>query len=177
MEETIRNDVTQKYSKGAIAIHWLTALLIFLLFPLGKYMEGIEPAEKAGLVKIHVLLGIIVLILTAIRSWLFFKAPRPADLKTGSTFNDKFAIWLHNAFYFLLFGIAISGIATLIFGGYGEAISNGNLALIIDRSEILSLKGHGIMAFILMVFFVIHVIGVAKHYIVTKENTLRRIFF
>lgn len=177
MENTIQNDLTQKYSKRAIIIHWLTALLIFLLFPLGKFMSSMETAEKMGLIKIHVVLGIIVLILTIIRSWMFFKAPRPADLKTGSKFNDQLASWIHNAFYFLLFGIAFSGIATMIVGGYGDAISSENYELILNRSEIPPIKGHGIMAMILMVLFGMHVIGVAKHYILTKENTLKRIFF
>lgn len=176
MEKPIRNDLTQKYSQRAIIIHWLTALLIFILFPLGKYMAGIEPAEKMGLLKTHALLGGIVLLLTIIRSWLFFKGPRPADLKTGSTFNDKFAVWLHNAFYFLLFGIAISGIAAMVVGGYGKAISTGNSELILNRNEIPPIKGHGILTSILMLLFVMHVIGVAKHYVVMKENTLKRIF-
>ena len=176
MEKTIQNDLTQKYSKGAIVIHWLTALLILILFPLGKYMEGIVPVEKMGLIKIHALLGIVVLILTVIRSWMFFKASRPADLKTGSKFNDKLAIWIHNAFYFLLLGIPISGIATITLGGYGEAIRSGNPELIIGDSEIPSLIGHRIMVLILMLLFVLHVAGIAKHYILTKENTLKRIF-
>lgn len=176
MEKTIQNDLTQKYSKAAIIVHWLTALLIFILFPLGKYMAGVEPAEKMGLIKTHTLLGLIVLILTLIRSWLFFKALRPADLKTGSKFNDKLAVWLHNAFYFLLFGIAISGIAAMIVGGYGEAISSGNSELIINRNEIQPIKGHGLLTSILMLLFVMHVAGVVKHYVVKKENTLKRIF-
>ncbi len=176
MKKIIKNDLTQKYSKGAIVIHWLTALLIFILFPLGKYMAGIEPVEKMGLIKIHAFLGMLILVLTLIRSWLFFKAPRPADLKTGSNFNDKLAVWIHNAFYFLLLGIAISGIATMILGGYGEAISSGNSELIINRNEIPSIKGHGMMALILMLLLVMHVVGIAKHYILMKENTLKRMF-
>lgn len=176
MEKTIQNDLTQKYSKGAIIVHWLTALLIFILFPLGKYMAGVEPAEKMGLIKAHSSLGIIVLLLTVIRTWLFFKAPRPAELKTGSNLNDKLAVWLHNAFYFLLFGIAISGIAAMIVGGYGEAIKSGNSELIINRNKIAPIKGHAILTSILMLLFVMHVIGVIKHYVVMKENTLKRIF-
>lgn len=177
MEKIIQNDLTQKYSKGTITIHWLSAILILTLFPLGKYMSGIEPTEKMGLIKIHAFLGMLVLVLTVIRSWLFFKAPRPADLKTGSKFNDKLAVWIHNAFYFLLFGIAISGIITMILGGYGAAISSGNSELIINRHEIPSIKGHGVMALILMLLFALHVIGVTKHYFLMKENTLKRIFF
>ena len=115
-------------------------------------MEGLEPAEKMGMIKIHAVLGIVIFILTIIRSWLFFKASRPIDLQTGSKFNDKLAIGIHNAFYFLLFGIAISRIATMVFGGYREAISNENSELIINQNEILPLKGHGIMALILSCF-------------------------
>ncbi len=175
MKEKIHNDLSLKYSKGTIAIHWLTVLLIVILFPLGKYMAGLEPGEKMGLVRIHVMLGMITFILTIIRSWLFFKAPRPADIKTGSKFNDKLAVWIHNAFYFLLFGIAISGIVTLILDGYGQALRNGNSGSIKSSGKIPSLKGHEIMVVMLMLLFVMHVIGVVKHYIMVKENTLKRI--
>ncbi len=174
--EKIQNDLSQKFSKGTIIIHWLTALLILALFPLGVYMDGLNPAEKMGLIKVHVLLGIIVLILTIVRSWLFFNAPRPADLKTGSKFNDKLAVVIHNAFYFLLFFIALSGIGTMLLGGYGEALNNGDPTLIKPAGEIPPLKAHNGMAIIMMILLVLHVIGVIKHYVLTKENTLKRIF-
>ena len=176
MKEKIQNNLSQKYSKGTIVIHWLTALLILILFPLGKYMEGLDPSDKMSLIKIHIILGIIVFLLTIIRSWLFFKAPRPDDLKTGSKFNDKLAVWIHNAFYFLLFGIALAGIAAMILGGYGDALSTGNAELIILPDEIPPLKAHGVMALILMLLLGMHVIGVIKHYLFRKENTIKRIF-
>lgn len=71
------NDLDKKFSKGTIAIHWLTAILIIVLFPLGKYMEGLPTSEKIGLIKIHAILGLIVFILTIVRSYLFFKSERP----------------------------------------------------------------------------------------------------
>ena len=72
--------------------------------------------------KIHIILGLAILVLTIIRSFLFFRSSRPEDLKTGSKFNDKLAVWIHNSFYLLLFAIAISGIVTMILGGYTEAL-------------------------------------------------------
>jgi len=174
MKTKTQKDFPQKYNKGTIAIHWITALLILTLFPLGKYMEGLEPSEKIGLIKIHAILGIVALVLTLFRTWLFFKAPRPADVKTGSVFNDKLAIWIHNIFYFLLFGLTISGMVTMFLGGYGEAIKLDNYKLIKVPTEIPSLKAHGIMAVIMMALFAMHVIGVVKHYILKKENTLKR---
>lgn len=174
--KTIQNDLSKKFSKGIIGIHWLTALLILILFPLGKYMEGTEVSEKTGLIKIHMILGLIVFILTIIRTFLFFKSTRPADLMTGSKFNDKLAVWIHNAFYFLLFGIVLSGIAVLFVGGYVEALKTGNFEILKDSTEIPPLQPHGIMAMIMMLLLVMHVIGVFKHYILTKENTIKRIF-
>jgi len=176
MGTTIKNDLTKKFSKGTIVMHWLTAILILALFPLGKYMEGIEPVEKMGLIKLHAGLGILVLLLTIFRTYFFFKHERPEDLKTGSKFNDRLAVWIHNIFYLLLFGIAISGVAVMILGGYGDAISSDDTSLIKPHAEIPPLKGHGIMALIMMVLLVLHVLGAIKHYVLTKENTLKRIF-
>lgn len=171
----IQNDLTKKFSKTTRITHGVTALLILALFPMGKYMEGLEVSEKMGLVKIHAILGIIVFVLTIIRTISFFKAERPTDLKTGSKFNDKLAVWIHNIFYFLLFGIAISGLATMILGGYGEALKTGTIDMIKSHSEIPTLKPHGIMATIMMILLVMHVVGFFKHLILKKENTLKRI--
>ncbi len=176
MEKAIRNNLTQRYSRGTITIHWLSALLIIILFPLGKYMAGLEPVEKMGMIKIHAALGVLVFILTLIRSWLFFKAPRPADIATGSRINDKLVVWVHNSFYLILLGIAITGIVIMILGGYGDALQNNKPELILSRDQIAPLRGHGILALILMVLLLMHVVGVVKHYLTTGENTLRRIF-
>lgn len=171
----MKNDLTKKFSKTTRVTHGLTAFLILALFPLGKYMEGLEVFEKMGLIKIHAILGIIVFVLTIFRTFSFFKAERPADIKTGSKFNDKLAVWIHNIFYFLLFGIAVSGIGTMILGGYGEALKTGDFEMIKNSSEIPPLKFHGIMAAIMMILLVMHIVGFLKHLLVKKESTLKRI--
>jgi cytochrome b561 len=172
----VNNDLSQKFSKGTRIIHWITALLIIILFPLGKYMDEIPIAEKLGLIQIHAILGTVVLLLTLFRIYLFFKAPRPADLKTGSKINDLIAVWNHNALYLFLLGASISGIITLLIGGYRGAIVNNDPTLVKPHSEIFSLEGHEIFVLLIVLFFVLHVLGVIKHYILTKENTLKRIF-
>ena len=171
----MQNDLTKKFSITTRITHGLTALLILALFPLGKYMEGIEISEKMDLVKAHQILGILVFVLTIIRTVSFFKSERPADLKTGSKLNDNLAVWIHNIFYFLLFGVAISGLATMILGGYAEALKSGNIDLILSPMEIPSLKPHGIMATLMMILLALHVVGFIKHLVVKKENTLKRI--
>ncbi len=175
MDGNIQNDLNDKYSKGIIIIHWLTALLIFILFFLGLSMDGLEVSEKMALLKPHAALGLLFFVLTIIRSVMFFRSKRPADLKTGSKLNDKLAVWIHNAFYILMLLLGISGIATMIIGGYGDALQSGDLSLIKPSEDIPPLKAHALLSFLTMGLVALHVIGAVKHYVLTKENTLKRI--
>jgi cytochrome b561 len=76
-----------RYGSVAIAIHWLTALLILALFVTGLMAEGqTDPAAQLALVRFHVPLGIAVLLLTVLRIvwWWAIAGPsfRPAS-RTG----------------------------------------------------------------------------------------------
>ena len=170
------NDLTKKFSKTTIVVHWLSAILIITLFPLGKYMAGLDPADKMGLIKLHSFLGVTILLITLFRIFLFFKHERPADLKTGSKFNDRLVVWNHNAFYYLLIILGLSGLGVLFTGGYIDAFGTNATEMIKSPDEIPPLKIHGIMSLLAMLLLVMHVVGVIKHYIMTKENTLKRIF-
>jgi len=173
--EKIKNNPSQKYSKGIIVPHWLSALLILLLFFQGLYMKELEMSEKMGLIKIHAALGTIVLILTINRTISLFKTKRPDYLKTGSIINDKLMVWIHRAFYFLIYAILISGLSTIILGGYVDALGSENFNVIKSSEDVPPLQGHGIMSTILMGLVVLHVVGFIKHLILKKENTLKRI--
>ena len=164
-----------KYNITTITIHWLSTVLILILFPMGSYMSGLDTTEKLGLVQTHALLGISVFLLTIIRTYFFFTKKRPKDIQTGSPINNKLIIWIHNTFYILLFAITISGIATMLSGGYINALESKNTELINQRENIKPLEAHGITSFILMILLLVHIAGVIKHYIKTKENTLKRI--
>ena len=171
----MENDLSKKFSRVTRITHAVSAIIILALFPMGKYMEGLEISEKMGLVKIHAGLGILVFLLTIARTYAFFKHERPEDLKTGSVWNDKLAVWIHNLFYFLLFAVTISGLATMILGGYGEALQSGEIGVVKQSGEIPPLKSHSILAAIMMILLVLHVVGFIKHLILKRENTLKRI--
>ena len=124
---------------------------------------------------IHAVFGIVVFVLTIVRTRSFFKNERPSDLETGSKFNNKLTVWIHNVFYIILFALSISGIVVMLLGGYVEALQSNTPELIRNRSEITSMKIHGITSLIMMILLVLHVLGVLRHYIFTRENTLKRI--
>lgn len=106
---------------------------------------------------------------------MFFKSKRPADLKINSKINDKLTVWVHNLFYILLFAITISGIASILSGGYVEALESQNIQYIKAEQNIKALGGHELLALIILILVLAHVTGVIKHYIKNKENTLKRI--
>lgn len=170
------NDLTKKFSKATIWVHWISAILILTLFPLGKYMADLDPIDKMGLIKLHSFLGAIILLLTLYRILIFFKHDRPADLKTGSKINDRLVKWNHNAFYYFLLIIGLSGLGVLFTGGYIDAFGANAPDMIKSTDEIPPLKIHEFMSLLTMLLLVMHVVGVIKHYIMTKENTLKRIF-
>lgn len=175
MKEIAQNDLSKKYHKVVILIHWITTVLIIALFLLGKFMVGIEPNEKLGLIKIHAISGMFVFALTIIRTIFYFKAPRPPQIKTGYIWNDKLIPFVHSLFYILLFTISISGVLTMIFGGYINALNLSDGNQIKTSTEIIPLKAHGLIGWSIVVLLFMHVLGIAKHYWFTKENTLKRI--
>ncbi len=173
----LQNELNQEYSKGIVIVHWLTSLLIIILFPLGKYMLDIPVSEKISLIKVHSILGILVFLLTLFRTYLFFKNPQPQHLSTGSKFNDKLIIFIHRAFYILLLAISLTGIAVLIYGSYIELftrnLSESLLSHVSSKTPILNI--HNILATTMIILVVFHVLGVIKHQFSKKENTLKRI--
>ncbi|OQY02709.1 MAG: hypothetical protein B6I20_06660 [Bacteroidetes bacterium 4572_117] len=175
MKIKIENDLNQKFSKGTIWLHWLTALLILILVLSSFKIAGFGSIERMQMIKMHLLIGSFVFIFTIIRTYLFFNTKQPEHLKTGSKFIDKLAIWNHYLLYILLFVISIMGIVVIFTGNYIEGISSGSIDNIIPQKEISILKYHVLITFLAVLLVIMHVIGVIKHYIFTKENTLKRI--
>lgn len=176
METRIKNNLSEKYSKGTIIIHWLSFVLILALIPVGFIMSNMEnDGTKLILLRVHIIAGVLVFILTLFRVWFFFKHKRPSKLQTGSWLHDKLIIWLENSFYFILILLSTSGLATVIFGNFAEAIQNNDASLLSQTVEVPPLMAHKALAFILIILLIAHVGGVINHYIKTKENTLKRI--
>lgn len=176
METTIKNNLSEKYSKGTIIIHWLSFVLIMALIPIGFIMSNMENGEtKLVLLRVHIMVGILVFLLTLIRVWFFFKHKRPSKLQTGSRIHDKLIVWLENSFYFILILLSTSGITTAVFGKFAEAVQKGDASLLAQTVEVPPMMAHKALAFILIILLIAHVGGVINHLVKTGENTIKRI--
>jgi cytochrome b561 len=101
----------QRYTRTAIALHWLIALLIVGAFGMGLVMTdipGITPT-KLKYYSWHKWTGVTILALAALRLlWRLAHRP-PAYPPTLALWQRSAAHGLHGALYLLMFAVPLSG--------------------------------------------------------------------
>jgi cytochrome b561 len=100
----------QRYTWPAMLLHWLVALLIFGLFPLGLYMHDLPLSVlKLQLYAWHKWFGITVLLLVVVRmAWRATHRP-PKLPATIPRWQQGVAEWMHGLLYVLILCIPLSG--------------------------------------------------------------------
>ncbi|WP_419870576.1 cytochrome b [Chryseobacterium sp. CT-SW4] len=167
------NNLSVKYRKETIIIHWVSAVLLITLFILGKYMEGLPSTEKLGLLKVHIILGTLVFTLTIIRG-IFLFIHRTPKLDTGYRWNNLLITLIHYGFYVVILGISVTGIMLSYKGGFLEAVFQNDSGFITHKSGGM-LKAHAVLSGFMILLLILHILGIIKHIILTKENAFKRI--
>jgi cytochrome b561 len=179
-----------RYSKVAMILHWLMALMIVCLFVAGLWMhEAIEePETRAQAFKVYQLhksFGITVLLLTLLRlAWrLMHKPPTlPTHMKNWERLLAKVS---HIGFYLLMLAVPLSGWAmvstsayglpTIIFGLF-EWPHIGPLAAIENKAPVEHLfkEAHELLAFAMIGLLLLHIVAALKHHFLDKDDVLVR---
>jgi cytochrome b561/polyisoprenoid-binding protein YceI len=176
-----------RYSKSAMALHWLIAGLMAFQYGLGEAFAHL-PRGKAlfDVAQFHKSIGITILLLTLLRLGVRFWKPRPAP-----HFGKGWATWAaklgHFGFYFILIAVPLTGwlaastarldIPTVLFNtlpwpdfpfvkGMEAAAQHGLHEWAEGAHEILS------KAFLLL--FVLHIVGALRHQFLLKERMIER---
>lgn len=167
------------YGWGPILMHWIVALAIIGLYPLGLYIETLDyydPAYRTVPVW-HKSIGLILAAVLLVRLfWRLFNKPpaalpQPAMMKLAS----KLA---HLGLYILLIVTLISGY--LISTADGRAIELFNwfsvpaLPIALDNQEDIAGEVHFIAATILISLASVHALAALKHHYIDKDQTLKR---
>jgi cytochrome b561 len=168
-----------RYDNAAIALHWLVALLIFAVFPLGVYMHDL-PLSPATLqlYSYHKWMGITVLLLAVLRVvWRFTHTP-PALPEGMPRWQKAASHGTHHLLYLLLFAVPLSGWVMSSAKGY-QTVWFGVLPLpdLVGKDKVLGelLSGvHQSLNFILLALVVLHLAAVAKHTLIERDDILSR---
>lgn len=101
------------YGSVAQALHWVSALLIIALIPLGIIMTRVGDGSNDWLYRAHVGIGMLVALLTVARVIWHFREPTPTPPPLPRWRTALF-VGNHYALYVLLLLLTISGIGTLL---------------------------------------------------------------
>lgn len=170
----------EHYGWGAIALHWLIALAIIGMYPLGLYIDSLTyyDAEYRTVPNWHKSIGILIAITLAAR--LMWRAinPQPTHLPSHSAPIRLLSKLGHAGLYLLLIAVLISGY--LISTADGRAISVFDwfsvsaLPELVENQEDIAGEIHFIVATTLISLTALHAIAALKHHFIDKDSTLKR---
>lgn len=167
------------YTRTAIFLHWLSAFLIFAVFPLGVYMHELPLSPtKLQLYSYHKWLGITILLLAAARlAWRLGHTPPPLPAAIPP-WQQRAAHALHGLLYLLLLAIPLSGWLMSSAKGF-QTIYLGVLPLpdLVGKDNALGAlltEVHEILNFTLLALVVAHVGAAFKHHFIDRDGVLAR---
>jgi cytochrome b561/polyisoprenoid-binding protein YceI len=177
----------QRYSRSAMALHWLIAALMAFQYGLGEAFAHM-PRGKAlfDVAQFHKSIGITILLLTLLRLGVRFWKPRPV------LHGDRiWAVWaaklVHFGFYFVLLTVPLTGwlavststlnIPTLLFKaipwpdfpfvkGMEDAARHG----LHEWAE----GAHELLSKLFVALFLLHVVGALRHQLLLKDVMIER---
>jgi cytochrome b561 len=170
--------VDEKYSNGAITLHWLTAVLIVtnLLLGLSMVPLPISP-QKLYWYQYHKWIGITVFLLTCARlGWRWAKpAPSPVPMPQ---WQRRTAAATHVLLYVLLLVIPLSGwVYSSSTGVQVVYVRLVPLPDLVPNDKALAhvLKTvHVSLNFLLFVLVCVHAAAALKHHFVDRDPALKR---
>ncbi len=168
-----------RYSKPAVVLHWLVALLIFAAFPLGVYMHELPLSpDKLKLYSYHKWIGITLLLLVAIRlGWRLTHTPPPLPDAVAAWQRHASAV-VHGLLYVLMIAIPLSGWLMSSAKGF-QTVWFGVLPLpdLVGRDKALGdllAEVHKILNFTLLALVVMHVGAALQHHFIERQLFLQR---
>jgi cytochrome b561 len=176
-----------RYTRVAIALHWVTAAAILALIAVGWIMGDMPKGEaQFATVQLHKSFGILVLLLSVARvAWRLMNPPPPAPPMPA--LQGAIARGVHIAFYALIILMPLSGwimvsasprgIATELFGMVPWPHIPGLADLTPDTKRALHEPlefVHSKLAWVIIVLLALHVGGALKHHFVDKDGLLAR---
>ena len=174
------NGSIRRYTKPAIALHWLIGLLVLGMIGLGLSMGDIPKGtpERTFYFNLHKSIGVTIAILVLIRLWWRARNPPPPLPDSLPAWQVQASKISHALLYLCLIVMPLSGFAASQFTKYG--ITYFWLFKIPplgweDREIYGFLQGiHGVTATLLIALVVLHILAALKHLLVNRDGVFQR---
>ncbi|WP_415920238.1 cytochrome b/b6 domain-containing protein [Tateyamaria sp. SN6-1] len=191
-----------RYGSVAKTFHWLTALLILTLMPLGLVANNMayeiknasdallaDPgqydalvARTAWLFSLHKTMGVAVFFVALARIAWALAQPKPGLLHPDRKLESFAAETVHWLLYGSLVLVPLSGwIHHAAASGFAPIWwpLGQNLPLVPKSEAVASAMGgaHWVLTKVLGLAIVLHIAGAVKHHVIDRDMTLRRMWF
>ncbi len=171
--------MTDRYTRTAVTLHWLIALLIFVAFPLGYYMHDLPlTPHKLRMYSYHKWIGVAVFALAAIRV-LWRATHRAPPLPDSVPQWEKIAAHAtHFALYVLIFAVPVSGWLMSSALGF-QTVWFGVLPLpdLVGKNKELAdllLEVHEMLNLVMAALVAGHIGASFKHHFIDRDDILVR---
>ena len=169
----------EHYDRVASTLHWIVALLVFVMLGLGFFMVEVprQTPMRGALFNLHKSIGLLVLGLMIVRTaWrLTHKPPLWVGL---DAFNARLAAAVHGLLYLLLLVQPIAGYVASSLGQYGVAFFGVDLPAWSGPDPELRetfLTVHRIVARLIVILILLHIAGTLLHLVQGRRDLVRRI--
>jgi len=184
-------DTKQKLSTATIALHWVVAVTIFGLWPLGYYMAR---TRTYSLWPWHQSTGDVLFLIIVARLLWRYRNGWPEPIRTYPRPERVLARLVHWTLVVALVTMPLTGIVSTYAGGYDITVfgwqiipdvpNHAHVAAnaihklrVTPRNEALHdflQRVHVVFAWVLAGAVALHVAGALKHHLIDKDGTLRR---
>ena len=167
------------YSPAAKWLHWLTVALVVAQFAVALRMPDIGPRTVPGaLISLHFSLGVLILVVTAIRFARRLRHPVPLETAGLPAWERRAARATHLAFYFILLvgpflGWASASAHRLSVNVFG-LLALPDIAAPRARWALTAGDIHIVMMWTLAVLVGLHVAGALYHRFGRHDGVLQR---
>ncbi len=169
---------TKKLSLTTIVMHWLAGVSFIGVFIVGLIMSEMERGpSKSELMGYHKSIGVLILIVAAIRILWRLKEGKLSSLGSSPAWQEKIAHAVHGILMLATIAMPISGIIMSAAGGRSVDVFGWVIISAGEKIEWLQQLGstvHHSAVNIIVAVLVLHVIGALKHQFMDKDGTISR---
>jgi len=159
----------RRYSNAAVALHWITVVLVLFQIWLGlSFADMPQGPQRGELFTWHKTIGATILILTLVRLTYRLMNPPPPFPPELPRWERVAAVWNHRLFYILLIGLPIGGLIAV------SGFSKGPSTTLLGGVQIPVIPGiseqmgetvgeiHAALAWVLIALIAVHVAAALK---------------
>lgn len=172
------SNTEDQYGLIAKMFHWLIAVMIIALIPIGLFMSGMENSPlKFQVFAMHKSFGLLVFFLGLGRIVWRMVSPPPDHLENHQHWEVTLAAAAHFWLYVCIIGMPLSGWLMSSAGEFPVPFFGLQMPHLVGKDEsLMALFGqtHEILAYTLLFVLGLHVAGALKHHVIDKDETLQR---